>query len=178
MHQSHQAQQSQLSQERIYNPLQYPNKSPPYYNQDRYPNYALPAQVVGCGGRNTPCLGGSQIPIANPMHQIDISNTNIAPVNISSRGPIGQPQQVGAIYQVMGNENSVYPLYGRKKYPNGNNWEYYTTIGQYGVKMPIITQKRNEELGTNDIIFIQGQRKAPYRVTMYENDTPQYIPYM
>ena len=70
----------------------------------------------------------------------------------------------------MGNENTVYPLFGRKKYPNGDKWEYYTTIGQYGVKMPVVTQRTNTELGTNEIVFIQGQRKAPYRVTMYEFD--------
>lgn len=167
-----------LALERVYNPLKYPYKSPPFYNQSWYPNQMLPAQVIGCGARNTPCMGGTQIPIANPMPPIDISNRNIAPVNISTRGPLGQPQQVGAIYRVMGNENTVYPLFGRKKYPNGDKWEYYTTIGQYGVKMPIITQRKDTELGTNEIVFIQGQRKAPYRVTMYENDTPEYIPYV
>ena len=170
--------QERLALERVYNPLKYPYKSPPFYNQNWYPNQMLPAQVIGCGARNTPCMGGSQIPIANPMTPIDISDRNIAPINISSRGPLGKPQQVGAIYRIMGNENTVYPLFGRKKYPNGDKWEYYTTIGQYGVKMPIISQRRNVELGTNDIVFIQGQRKAPYRVTMYENDTPEYIPYI
>lgn len=169
--------QEQVSLERIYNPLKYPYRSPDFYKQSWYPNQTLPSNVVGCGARNIPCLGGSQIAIPNQMSPIDVSGRNIAPVNISTRGPIGQPQQVGAIYQVFGNENQVYPLYGRKKYPNGNNWEYYTTIGQYGVKMPIITKKRNEELGTNDIVFIQGQRKAGYRVTMYDQDSPEYIPY-
>jgi len=170
--------QENLALERVYNPLKYPYKSPPFYNQKWYPNQMLPPQVIGCGARNTPCMGGTQIPIANPMPPIDISDRNIAPVNISTRGPLGQPQQVGAIYRVMGNENTVYPLFGRKKYPNGDKWEYYTTIGQYGVKMPVITQRKNTELGTNEIVFIQGQRKAPYRVTMYENDTPEYIPYI
>jgi len=168
----------EMALERVYNPLKYPYKSPPFYNQSWYPNQMLPPQVIGCGARNTPCMGGTQVPIANPMRPIDISNRNIAPVNISTRGPLGQPQQVGAIYRVMGNENTVYPLFGRKKYPNGDKWEYYTTIGQYGVKMPVITQRKNTELGTNEIVFIQGQRKAPYRVTMYENDSPEYIPYV
>jgi hypothetical protein len=168
----------EIALERVYNPLKYPYKSPPFYNQQWYPNQMLPPQVIGCGARNTPCMGGTQIPIATPMTPIDISNRNIAPVNISTRGPLGQPQQVGAIYRVMGNENTVYPLFGRKKYPNGDKWEYYTTIGQYGVKMPVITQQRNTELGTNEIVFIQGQRKAPYRVTMYENDSPEYVPYI
>ena len=170
--------QEQNALDRVYNPLRYPYKSRPFYNQQWYPNMMLPAPVIGCGARNTPCMGGTQIPIANPMSPINISDNNIAPVNISTRGPLGQPQQVGAIYKIFGNENQVYPLYGRKKYPNGDHWEYYTTVGGYGVKMPIITPRKNMELGTNDLVFIRGQRRAPYRVTMYENDSPEYIPYI
>ena len=54
--------------DRVYNPLRYPYKGRDFYNQNWRPNLALPPQVVGCGGRNTPCLGGSQVPIANPMY--------------------------------------------------------------------------------------------------------------
>ena len=170
--------QEQVALERIYNPLKYPYRSPDFYKQSWYPNQMLPANVIGCGARNTPCLGGTQIAIPNTMPPIDVSNRNIAPVNISTQGGLGQPQQVGAIYQIFGNENQVYPLFGRKRYRNGNQWDYYTTIGQYGVKLPIITKKRNEELGTNDTVFIQGQKKSAYRVTMYDQDTPEYIPYV
>ena len=52
------------------------------------PNLALPPQVVGCGGRNTPCLGGSQVPIVNPMIPLNINNNNIAPINIRTRNPM------------------------------------------------------------------------------------------
>ena len=35
------------------------------------------------------------------------------------------------------------PLFGRKKYPNGsNNWEYYTTVGDYNVKMKIVQKRK------------------------------------
>ena len=44
--------------DRVYNPLRYPYKGRDFYNQNWRPNLALPPQVVGCGGRNTPCLGG------------------------------------------------------------------------------------------------------------------------
>ena len=166
------------SLDRVYNPLRYPYRSHDFYNQNWYPNLALPPQVIGCGARTMPCLGGSQIPIMNPMPPISISNSNIAPINISTRGPLGEPQQVGAIYRVFGSENHVLPLFGRRKYPNDNKWEYYTMAGQYGVKMPLITPRKHWELGTNDLVFVQGQRRVPYRVTMYEQDSPQYIPYL
>ena len=120
------------SLDRVYNPLRYPYKSDYFYDQKWYPNLELPFQVIGCGGRNKPCLGGTQVPIYNPPTPIDISDNNIAPVYISTRGPLGQPQQVGIIYKAYGDDNDVYPLFGRKKYPNDNKYEYYTMIGNYG----------------------------------------------
>jgi hypothetical protein len=164
------------SLDRVYNPLRYPYKSDYFYDQKWYPNLELPFQVIGCGSRNKPCLGGTQVPIYNPPTPIDISDNNIAPVYISTRGPLGQPQQVGILYKVYGDDNDVYPLFGRKKYPNDNKYEYYTMMGNYGVKVPIVTKNKNDELGTNDIVFVQG-KKDPYRVTIYKSDYPSYIPY-
>lgn len=165
--------------DRVFNPLRYPYKGRDFYNQNWRPNLALPPQVVGCGGRNTPCLGGSQVPIANPMYPLNINNNNIAPINIRTRGPLGEPQQIGSIYRLYSHDNEVLPLFGRKKYPNGsNNWEYYTVAGDYNIKMKIVQKRRGEELGTNDVVFVKGYNKSPYRVTVYEDDFPQYIPYL
>jgi hypothetical protein len=165
------------SLDRIYNPLKYPYKSDYFYDQQWYPNLELPFQVLGCGGRNKPCLGGTQVPIYNPPTPIDISDNNIAPVYISTRGPLGQPQQVGILYKINGNDNDVYPLFGRKKYPNDNRYEYYTIMGNYGVKVPIVTKNKNDEVGTNDIVFVKGKAE-PYRATIYKSDYPSYIPYL
>lgn len=165
------------SLDRIYNPLKYPYKSDYFYDQSWYPNLELPFQVVGCGGRNTPCLGGTQVPIYNPPTPIDISNNNISPVYISTRGPLGKPQQVGILYKINGNDNDILPLFGRRKYPNDNIYDYYTMMGQYGVKVPIVTKNKKDELGTNDVVFIKGTG-SPYRVTIYKSDFPEYIPYM
>ena len=169
--------QSLNSLDRIYNPLRYPYKSDYYYDQNWYPSLSLPSQVVGCGSRNQPCLGGTQVPIYNPSTPLDVSDANIAPVYISTRGPLGKPQQVGILYKVYGSENDTLPLFGRKKYPNQQNYEYYTLLGSYGAKVPVVTQNKNYELGSNDVVFIKG-RSEPYRVTIYESDFPQYIPYL
>jgi hypothetical protein len=192
--------------DRIYNPLRYPYKSVPYYRYEAtyvkpqrplqdpnaffspaapYPDLRLPAPVVGCGSRREPCYGGTQEVIPNLLPPIDVSENNIAPstlsittpVNISTRGPLGQPQQVGVLYKIFGNENEIHPLFGRRKYPNGNKWEYYTMVGKYGVKMPIKPIRNYEELGNNDEVEIQGIT-GKYRVTVYESDFPQYIPYV
>jgi hypothetical protein len=169
----------QNSLDRIYNPLRYPYRSEAFYEQGWYPNMALPPQVIGCGSRRQGCLGGTQrgIPTIPPM--VEISERNIAPVNIMTRGPQGVPQQVGVLYKIFGSLNEIYPLYGRKRFPNSNTWDYYTTVGKNGnhVKVPVITKRKNyNELGSNDVVQIAGN-SAKFRVTIYEHDFPQYIPY-
>jgi len=141
--------------------------------------------VVGCGSRSQPCAGGSQTIIPNYTVPVEMSDRNIAPVTIqplvtpiqiSTRGPLGEPQQVGVIMKLFGNENTVFPLFGRRKYPRQDVWDYYTTLGPYGAKVPILRRRNNMELGNNDIVMIQGQPDQ-YRVIIYETDFPQYIPY-
>lgn len=164
--------------ERIYNPLRYPYKTNEYYNSAWYPNLRLPPQIIGCGGRRQACMGGTQIPIQTNYPPINISNRNIAPINIRTRGERGTPQQLGVIYKVLGSENEVYPLYGRQKYYGSNQWEYYTQMGRMGVKLPIITKNKSwNELGSNEIVTVQGS-DVEYRTTIYENDDPIYLPYV
>lgn len=169
----------QNSMDRIYNPLRYPYRSEAFYEQGWYPNMILPPQVIGCGGRRQGCLGGTQegIPVIPPP--IEISERNIAPVNIMTRGPLGVPQQLGVLYKIFGSLNDVLPLFGRRRYPNSDTWDYYTMAGPTDgkVKMKVVTKKRNHnELGTNDTAMVEGN-SARYRVTIYERDMPMYVPY-
>ena len=169
------------SLDRIFNPLRFPYKTlpsfNPSYNSYSYPNMQLPSQVVGCGARNIPCLGGSQNPINNPVQTLNVSSGSIAPINIRTRGPLGMPQQVGVVSRILGKQNEIYPLFGRKKYPNDNKWQYYIMMGDNNsIKMPIVPKNNNFELGENDIVSIRNQR-GKYRVTLYEDDFPQYVPY-
>ena len=165
---------------RYLNPVTFPYKSLDDYEPM---NFGLPPHVIGCASRNQPCSLGTQIPVIATSPMLNITNHNIShtgglPINISSRGPEGLPQQVGTIYKMNSVNNEVLPLFGRKKYPRGSyNWEYYTMAGDFGVKLNIIARKKGEQLGTNDIVFIKGYSKSPYRVTMYDYDYPQYIPY-
>lgn len=141
-----------------------------------YPNYYLPAQVIGCGGRRGACMGGSQIPIPNTLPPVDISAQNIAPVNIAVRGYDDGIQQVGVITKVFGHNNDIFPLFGRRLYRNDTKWEYFAKVGPYGVTIPVVPLRNYEELNTNDRVFLEGQ-KEEYRVTMYDSDVPQYLPY-
>lgn len=163
-------QKKQIRDQLSYN---YPSIYDDPYN---YPNVVLPPSVIGCGGRRGACMGGSQIPIPNTLPPVNISDANIAPVNLTVRGFDEGIQQVGTIQKVFGSENFVYPLFGRKRFRNDNQWEYFVKFGKYGVILPIVPLRNYEELNTNDVVFIQGQ-KDKYRVTMYDDDIPQYLPF-
>ena len=163
--------------DRVWNPVTYPYRSPDFY-QSPLLDAPIPFQVVAGGYRRMPTRGSSQVVVDRYRAPIVVNDMNIAPVNISTRGPLGQSQQVGVIYKVYGDENSALPLFGRRKYPNDTKWEYYTQTGQFGVKARLVTPRRNDELQTNDMVFIEGVPGQGYRVTMYEQDTPQYIPYI
>lgn len=168
----------QNSLDRIYNPLRYPYRSEAFYEQGWYPNMILPPQVIGCGGRRQGCIGGTESTVPTVPPPIEISERNIAPVNIMTRGPQGIPQQVGLLYKIFGSLNEVYPLFGRRTYPNSDTWEYYTMIGtNRDLKVPVITKRKSSnELGTNDIVQIAGN-SARFRTVVYQNDFPSYVPY-
>lgn len=165
--------------DRVFTPTRFPYRSSPFYEQVNYPNLSIPnVTALGCGGRAAPCYGGSQVAISSNPPPIRVDNNSIAPVYFTTRGPLGKPQQVGLLYKLFGNSNDVYPLFGRKKYPNGTEWEYYTIMGDYDTKIPVIAKSRYEELGTNDIVKLSlAGNNEKYRVTIYESDFPQYIPY-
>lgn len=163
--------------DRFWNPLRYPYRSDNFYDQGWYPSNNLPFQVMGGGGRMAPTLGGTQVPIANPMLPLNISEAPIAPINITTRGPRGMPQQLGVIYKVQGDNNTYLPLFGMKEYPNSDSYKYYTAVGENSqIKVPLITKYKNQPLGDNDEVIMVGKNEK-YRVTLYESSFPLYVPY-
>ena len=163
--------------DRFWNPLRYPYRSDNFYDQGWYPSNNLPFQVMGGGRRMAPTLGGTEIPIANPMLPLNISEAPIAPINITTRGPRGMPQQLGVIYKVQGDNNTYLPLFGMKEYPNSDSYKYYTAVGENSqIKVPLITKYKNQPLGDNDEVIMVGKNEK-YRVSLYESSFPQYVPY-
>lgn len=157
--------------------LKYDPYNPKFENR-RTPVLSLPSNVVGCGGRRGPCLGGTQVTIPTPMVSKSL------PINIPTRfdpnDPRMIPHQVGVIYKVFGNDNDIYPLYGAKRYGNSSEWDYYAIIQKAGgssLKIPVRTKNNNEMLGTNDEVILDIHRENPetYRVTIYQ-DFGQYYP--
>jgi len=108
------------------------------------------------------------------------------PVNVSTS--VGQVRanysQVGILTPVGGNDK-ILALMGRQLHTSRQKWQYYTmSDNNNSVKLPVIKNGRSctneygcDELNNGETVFVEGYNQA-FRVTVYENDSLQYIPYL
>ena len=106
------------------------------------------------------------------------------PINVRTRGFDDAYRQVGLLTRVNGKE-TILPLMGRPLHTNRNKWQYYTISDQnQGIKLPVSRNGRSctneygcDDLFNSDTIYVEGYKDA-FKVTMYENALPRYIPYL
>jgi Family of unknown function (DUF5755) len=120
--------------------------------------------------------------------QINLVPPGTIPINISTN--------VGAVdtnYRQVGilnpsnkpNKDNVLPLMGRPVFTNRDKWQYYTIGNQHNnIKLPIIVKGRSglneygvDRLYNGDTIYLEGLNDV-YRVTIYDNDTIKYLPFI
>lgn len=105
------------------------------------------------------------------------------PININTRGFDTSYKQVGVLTRINGKE-TILPLMGRPLHANHSKWQYYTmTDKNNAIKLPISYNGKSctSEYGCNDMyngdtVYVEGYKDA-FKVTMYENDAPRYIPF-
>ena len=109
---------------------------------------------------------------------INIS-TNIGAVDTSYR-------QMGIITPLNGtSKDNILPLMGRPLFTNRDKWQYYAISNQHNnVKLPILFKGRSglndngvNQIYNKDTIYVEGYNE-PFRVTIYENDTIKYLPFV
>jgi len=109
---------------------------------------------------------------------INIS-TNVGAVETSYR-------QVGILTPLNGkSKDNILPLMGRPLFIRRSLWNYYTISNQHNnVKLPISVKGRSalnengvDQLYNGDTVYIEGANEA-YKVTIYDNSTIKYIPYL
>lgn len=108
------------------------------------------------------------------------------PVNVSTN--VGHMRtnysQVG-ILTPGGASEKILALMGRQLHSGRSKWQYYTiSDNNNSVKLPVIKNGKSctneygcDELSNGDTVFVEGYNQA-FRVTIYENDSLQYIPYL
>jgi hypothetical protein len=110
------------------------------------------------------------------------------PINISTNvGAVDTAyRQLGILTPTNGSsKDSIIPLMGRPLFTNRDKWQYYSTSNQHNnVKLPISRAGRSctnengcDKLYTGDQVYIEGVNET-YKVTVYDNDTIKYLPFV
>lgn len=119
---------------------------------------------------------------------VRIKNTWV-PVNVPTRGPSPQYQQIGTLHELNSPESKrgqVLPLYGRQTYARSSKWMYYTMTDTYNmVQLPIHNARRKncmneygcDELYEDDVIYLDAY-SGEFVVKLYEPLAPRYIPHV
>lgn len=117
------------------------------------------------------------------------------PINVPTRGYSGGMVQVGVLHKEETHDESkeigqnkepvILPLFGSPTYNGSHKWTYYTATDKYNqVKLPISNKSRvcNKEYGCDELFDGESVTVPAYngnfKVSIYEFDKPQYIPYV
>jgi len=106
------------------------------------------------------------------------------PINMQTSHYDMDYKQVGILTRENGKE-TILPIFGRPVHSNRNKWQYYTMTDKNNmVRLPISKGGRSctneygcDEIFNGDNVYVEGY-KDTFNVTIYENATPRYIPYL
>lgn len=108
------------------------------------------------------------------------------PINISTNiGSVDTQYRQLGIMTATNTKGKIIPLMGRPIFTNRDKWQYYTMSDQNNsVKLPVSRNGRSctneygcDKLYNGDTVYIEGINE-PYRITMYDNDTIKYLPFI
>lgn len=116
---------------------------------------------------------------------LDIRGTPVMPINVrTSINSLGDTEyrQIGILKKNDGSE-TILPLMGRPILTNKDKWNFYT-MNENNIKLPIRYKNKSctDEYGcdniyTGDMVDVEGLNKN-FKVTMYDNATMRYIPFL
>lgn len=127
-------------------------------------------------------------PYAPPLKDERVIMTNDIrggiPINVSTRAVDTNYRQVGLLKRMNGPE-MLLPLMGRPLYVSRSKWQYYTMSDQNNqIKLPVSFKSRSctneygcDEISNGDSVYVDGI-DATFQVTLYDNATMQYLPFV
>tara|TARA_X000000368_G_scaffold416174_1_gene409510 strand:+ start:23030 stop:23617 length:588 start_codon:yes stop_codon:yes gene_type:complete len=106
------------------------------------------------------------------------------PINIKTQGCDTDYRQIGILTRTNGDE-TILPLMGRPLIAGRDTWQFYTINDKNNsVKLPIIYKNKSctsehgcDNLYNNDVVKVQGYNDT-FKVTVYDNNTMTYLPYL
>lgn len=138
---------------------------------------------------NDPLLNLYSPPLRDERYFLPSTNVvppGTMPINISTNiGAVDtQYRQLGILTSI-NSKGKIIPLMGRPLFTNRDKWQYYTISGQNNsVKLPISRNGKSctneygcDKLYNADTVYIEGINE-PYKITVYDNDTIKYLPFI
>jgi hypothetical protein len=106
------------------------------------------------------------------------------PINVPTQSCNSSYRQIGILTRINGPE-TILPLLGRPLFSNRDKWNFYTMNDKNGmIKLPISFKNKRctssqgcDNLYNGDTVFVEGYSDT-FRVTIYDNNTMEYIPYL
>jgi hypothetical protein len=108
------------------------------------------------------------------------------PINVSTNvGAVDTQYRQLGIMTATNTKGKIIPLMGRPLFTNRDKWQYYTMSDQNNsMKLPVSRNGKSctneygcDKLYNGDTVFIEGINE-PYRITVYDNDTIKYLPFI
>jgi hypothetical protein len=146
------------------------------YREPSYPYNNLPLNVLQ--NPYVPPLSDNRYFVNRPIIPINVS-TNVGAVDTEYR-------QLGILTPLNGvNKDNILPLMGRPLFVNRQKYQYYTISNQHNnVKLPVSVKGKSgtneygvDQIFNGDSVYIEGYN-TPFRVTIYDNDTIKYLPFL
>lgn len=148
---------------------------PNFFTRPNYGYTNLPGDVLM--NPYVPPLRDERYLVQEGRIPINIS-TNIGAVDTNYR-------QVGIMTPLNGNSSKILPLMGRPLFVNRDKWQYYTMSDQNNsIKLPVSRNGRSctneygcDKIYNGDTLYVEGYKEA-FAITIYDNDTIRYLPFL
>ena len=107
------------------------------------------------------------------------------PINVPTQSFDTTYRQIGILTRIGGDKETILPLLGRPLITNRDKWNFYTMSENNSMlKLPIshngkkgMSENGVDDVYTGDTVVVDGYNDS-FKVTTYENNLPQYIPYI
>jgi len=166
--------------------LNFPNNNNNNNNQSNTGLYPHPGSSYS-NIENDVLLNPYQAPLRDNRMFPNNNNSflNKMPINVATQSYDTNYRQIGILTRNNGTKETIIPLMGRPLIANRNKWNFYAMSENNNMlKLPVshngkqcMAQNGCDDVYTGDIINVDGYNDS-FKVTTYENNTPQYIPYI
>jgi hypothetical protein len=135
-----------------------------------------------------PLLNPYAPPLRDERYFVPGFPSRAIPINVSTNiGAVDTQYRQMGIMNATNTKGKIIPLMGRPIFTNRDKWQYYTISPEgnnNSIKLPVSRNGRSctneygcDRLYTGDTVYVEGLNE-PYRITMYDNDTIKYLPFL